>query len=89
MVLKLSKNVGSLARNRETERGVNASIHTISSQNNLKVTTNYYETKCLLVITKNKKHSSKKVVPIAYTLEKRVFAAVTFQGLWVDFFQTK
>ena len=81
MVLKLPKNVGGLARNWGWGRGVNTPIHTISSQNNLKVTANYYETKCLLVITKNKKHLSKQVAPIAYTLEKRVFAVATFQGL--------
>ena len=60
--------------------GVDTPMHATSSQNNLKVTTNYYEKKCLLVITKNK-HSSKEVVPITYTLEKLVFAAATFQGL--------
>ena len=36
---------------------------------------------------KEQKHSSKQVVPITYTLEKRVFAAATFQGLWVVSFQ--
>ena len=34
----------------------------------------------------NKKHSSKQVVPITQTLEKRVLAAATFKGLWVVFF---
>ena len=29
------------------------------------------------------KHLSKQVVPITYTLEKKVFAAVTFKGLLV------
>ena len=37
--------------------------------------------KMFLVITWNKKHFSKQVVPIAYTLEKRIFAAATFEGL--------
>ena len=46
--------------------GVDTPIHTISSQNNLKITTNCYKKKCLLVITKNKKHSSNQVVPIRY-----------------------
>ena len=45
-------------------------MHTISSQNSLKVTTNYYEKKYLLVISKNKKHSSKQVVPITHIGEK-------------------
>ena len=70
-------------------RVVDTPMHTMSSQNNLKVTTDSYERKCLLVITKNKKHSSKQVVPITYTLEKRVFAVATFQSLWVVCFQTK
>ena len=62
--------------------------HTMS-QNNLKVTTKKYEKKCLLFITKNKKYSSTQVIPITYTLEKRVFAVATFQGLWLVSFRTK
>ena len=69
-------------------RGVDTP-HTLSIQKNLKVTSNYYEKKCLLVITKNKKHFSRQVVPITYTSENRVFADATFQGLWVVSFQTK
>ena len=64
---------GGLLRKREggfLRRVVDTPMHTMSSQNNLKVTTDSYERKCLLVITKNKKHSSKQVVPITYTLEK-------------------
>ena len=83
---------GGLLRKREggfLRRVVDTPMHTMSSQNNLKVTTDSYERKCLLVITKNKKHSSKQVVPITYTLEKRVFAVATFQSLWVVCFQTK
>ena len=64
-------------------------MHDVSCQNNLKVTTNYYEMKCLLVITKNKKHALKQVVPITKTLEKSAFAAAIFQGLWVVSFQLK
>ena len=64
-------------------------MHTISSENDLKVMINYYEKECLLVITKNKKRLSKQVVPITFTLEKRIFAAIIFQGLWVVYFQTK
>ena len=37
--------------------------------------------RCLPDITRNKKHSSKQVVAIAYSLEKMVFAAATFEGL--------
>ena len=70
-------------------RVVDTPMHTMSSQNNLKVITNYYEKKYLLVITKNKKHSSKQFVSITYTLEKRVFAAATFQSMWVVSFQIK
>ena len=70
-------------------RGVDTPMHTLNNQNNLKLMTNYYEIKYLLVITKNKKHSSKQVVPITLTLEKKVFAAATFKDLWVAFFQTK
>ena len=89
---------GGLAKKRVgifLRRGVDNPMHTLSSQNNLKKTTNYYEKKCLKeckvikVMTKNKKHSLKQVVQITYTLEKRVFAAAIFQGVWVVSFQTK
>ena len=40
------------------------------------------------VIKQNKKHPSKQVLQITYTLEKRVFAVVTFNSLWVVSFQT-
>ena len=33
--------------------------------------------------TRNKKHSSKQVASITYTLEKNFFAAATFESLWV------
>ena len=59
-------------------RGFDTLMHTVSSRNNLKVTTNCYKKRCLLVITKNKKHSLKQVVPITYTLEKIIFAPATF-----------
>ena len=45
-------------------------MHTIISQNNLKVTANYYEKKYLLVMSKNKKLSSKQVVTIKHIGEK-------------------
>ena len=70
-------------------RGVDTLMHSLSNQNNLKLMTNYYEIKYLLVITKNKKHSSKQAVPITYTLEKKIFAAATLKDLWVVFFQAK
>ena len=54
---------------------------------NLSVTINFYEKQWLLVFTKIKKHSSKQVVSITYTLEKRYLAAATFEGLWVLSFQ--
>ena len=63
-------------------------INIFSNENNLKVMTNYYEKKCLLVITKNQK-TWKQVVPITFTLEKRVCVAATFQGLCVVSFETK
>ena len=37
-------------------------------------------------VTKNKKHSSKQVSPITYTL---VFSAATIKVLWVVSFQAK
>ena len=70
-------------------RGADTPMRTVSSPNNLKVTPNYYEKKFLLIIRKNKKHSSKQAIPITYTLKRRVFDAATFQGLLVVSFQTK
>ena len=35
--------------------GVDSPMHTLSGQNNLKITTSHFEKKCLVVITKNKK----------------------------------
>ena len=46
---------------------------------NLRV--NFYEKLCLPVSASNKKHLSKQVVPIAYTLEKTFFAVATSQVL--------
>ena len=37
------------------------------------------------VITWNKKHSSKRVIPVTDTLDKRFFVAALFEGLWVFF----
>ena len=39
-----------------------------------------YKKECLPVITWNKKHSSKQVVSMIYTLGKDFFATATFQG---------
>ena len=41
------------------------------------------------VIKWNKKHLSKQVVKINYTLEKMNFAVATFEGLGVVSFQTE
>ena len=37
-----------------------------------------YKKQCCPVITENKKHSSKQVAPITYTLEKSFFAITSF-----------
>ena len=52
-------------------------------------TINFYEKYCCPVITWNKKHLSRQCVSIAYSIHTREknFAAVTFEGLWVVFFQ--
>ena len=47
----------------------------------LRITINFYKKLCLPNITWNKKHSSKKVLPITYTLEKRFFAVATLEAL--------
>ena len=41
---------------------------------NLRLMINFYKKLCLPVITWNKKHLSKEVVPITYKLEKKFFA---------------
>ena len=41
---------------------------------------NVYEKLCLPVITWNKKHLSKQVLPIRYALEKTIFAVATLEG---------
>ena len=56
---------------------------------NLRVTLIFHEEQYLPVITWNKKHLSKQVVPITNTLEKRVFATTSCKGLWIVSFQTK
>ena len=45
--------------------------------------------KIMPLIKWNKKHSSKQVVPITYTLEKSFFATATFEGLYIVTFQTE
>ena len=47
---------------------------------NFWVTISLYKKECLPVITRNKKHSSKQVVSMIYTLAKDFFATATFQG---------
>ena len=48
---------------------------------NFWVTISLYKKECLPVIAGNKKHSSKQVVSMMYTLGKDFFAAAAFQGL--------
>ena len=48
---------------------------------NFSVKISWYKKECLPVITRNKKHSSKQVVSMIYTLGKDFFATATFQGL--------
>ena len=48
---------------------------------NLWVMISLYKKECLPVITRNKKHSSKQVVSMIYTLGKDFFATATFQVL--------
>ena len=50
---------------------------------NAQVTTKFYKKRCLPVITCNRKHTSKQIASVKYTLEKSFFAAATFEGLWV------
>ena len=45
---------------------------------NFWVTISLYKKECLPVITRNKKHSSKQVVSMIYTLGKDFFATATF-----------
>ena len=47
---------------------------------NFWVTISLHKKECLPVITRNKKHSSKQVVSMIYTLGKDFFATATFQG---------
>ena len=47
------------------------------------------DAKFVPVITWNKRHSSKQVVSITYTLVKDFFADSTFKGLWDVSFHTE
>ena len=42
---------------------------------------NLHYKKCLPVIIRTIKHKSKQVIPVTYTLGKKVFATAIFQGL--------
>ena len=53
------------------------------------VVVNFYGKLCLPVFTWNKKHSSKQVLPKTHTLEKKLFAGATFDGLWVNPFSDR
>ena len=46
---------------------------------NLRVPINFYKKQHLPFITHKKKHLSKQVVPITYTMEEKTFAAATFE----------
>ena len=48
---------------------------------NFRVTMSLYKKECLPVITRNKKHSSKEVVSMIYTVGKNFFATATFQDV--------
>ena len=49
----------------------------------LRITIIFHKKQCLPLITRKKKHSLKQTVSVPCTLEKKVFAAATFEGLWV------
>ena len=55
-------------------------------ENNLRFTKNFYFKHCLPVIKSNKKHLSKHVATITYTLEKRFFAVAIFSKVFDQFF---
>ena len=48
---------------------------------NLRLMIKIYKNLCLPVITWNKKHLSKLVVPLTYAQEKKFFEDATFNGL--------
>ena len=52
----------------------------MSAEKKLLVTINFYKKVFIPIITWNKNHSSKQAVPITYILEKKIFAAATFEG---------
>ena len=56
---------------------------------NLGVTMDFYEKRYLPVITWNKTHFSKQVVPITCTLGKMFFEAAALDGLWSISIQTE
>ena len=58
-------------------------------EKNTGIVRNFYKKLCLSVITWNKKHLLKQVVPITFTLGKTIFAVAAFECLWVVYFQTE
>ena len=50
-----------------------------------RVTINFNKKLCLAVITQNKKHLSKQVVPVTCTLEKKFFCSCYFRGFLSNF----
>ena len=60
------------------------------AEKSLRITINFYKKQYLPVVTMNKKHSLKQVVPIIFTLEKKFFAVATFCTFCeLFFFQTE
>ena len=50
-------------------------------EKNTGIVRNFYRKLCLSVITWNKKHLLKQVVPITFTLGKTIFAVAAFECL--------
>ena len=59
----------------------------LAAQKDLKVTINFYKKLCLPAKTCNKKHLSKQVLPIPYTLEKKSLDVDAYEGFSVVSFQ--
>ena len=55
----------------------------------LRVTINFYTKQCLPVITWNKNYSLKQIISITHTLDKKIFAAATFEGFVSPFVSKK
>ena len=69
-------------------RKIRTYFKTLASKNatwwlekSLRLMVNFYKKQCPQVITWTIKYLSKPVISITYTLEKKFFAAATFEGL--------